>query len=153
MSDDSSDEWGTEELEIPVLPPGSLGATQPSETRHKQSDEDEWPEACLPQKETKVSKDSGGEPMILVDLTKLSDGEIHCRFDPNSVNDTDAASSLKRDIEKSYSDYSKNTSFISEGVVIPCGSSVWRPAMMKVRKERPGHYIAPVFRRKNGGLG
>ena len=76
---------------------------------------------------------------------RLSLSEIHCRFDPNSVNDVVAVKVLRQQIENQYHVYSKNMDYISERVVIPCGSSVYRPALIELRQERPGHYFYPIF--------
>ena len=88
--------------------------------------------------------DGGGEPMIIVDITQI-DPNIHSKFDRNSVNDPTGASALRKKIEGDYINYAKNNVLISDGTVIPCGSSVWRGALSRLRDERPGHYFVPIF--------
>ncbi|KAL3893916.1 MAG: hypothetical protein SGARI_007902 [Bacillariaceae sp.] len=82
--------------------------------------------------------------MIIVDLTQI-DANIHSKFDRNSVSDSAAASALRKKIEGDYDKYAKDATLITEGTVIPCGSSVWRGALMRLRDERQGHYFAPIF--------
>jgi hypothetical protein len=94
-------------------------------------------------------EESAGEPMIIVDMTVLSEmlslPEVHSKFDPNSVNDTVAVQTLRKLIEQDYDAYTKNQEYIANRTVIPCGSSVWRLGLIQLRKERPGHYFCPIF--------
>ena len=116
------------------------------------NDDDEWavkriaPKAeeppAAPQSDN--GDDDDGNPMIIVDMTQI-DANIHSKFDKNSVNDSAAASTLRKKIEAAYDTYAKDATKISDGTVIPCGSSVWRGALMQLRDERPGHYFAPIF--------
>ena len=89
------------------------------------------------------SRQGEGEPMILVDLTQLTDDRIHSRFDRNSVNDPEAVSTWRKTIQ--YEEYSKKSDLLANGTVIPCGSSVWRAALVRLRDERKGHYFVPIF--------
>ena len=90
-----------------------------------------------------------GEPMIVVDLTAL-DPSVHSRFDAGSVNDPEAVSTWRRRIESEY--YTKyaqgcngHRQLVADGVVVACGSSVWRGALSRLRQQKPGHYFLPVF--------
>ena len=82
--------------------------------------------------------------MIIVDITQI-DINIHSKFDRNSVNDSAAASAMRKKIDSDYEKYSRNSKLVAEGTIIPCGSSVWRDALVRLRDERPGHYFAPIF--------
>ena len=84
-------------------------------------------------------------PLILVDLTVLSDGRVHNRFDKHSVNDPDAKRELANKIGAEYSKYSADAELIARGVVRPCAQSTWREALVTLRDEVPGHYWAPIF--------
>lgn len=162
--DDDSDEWGMEEL---VIPPTSQREDDNNNIRGigndigtaagDDDDEEgnEWavkitqPPTSDPQQEQQQEQeDEEGHPMIIVDITQL-DATIHSRFDRNSVNDAAAASALRKKIEANYHHYAKQndnaTTLIADGTVIPCGSTVWRGALVRLREERPGHYFAPIF--------
>jgi hypothetical protein len=82
--------------------------------------------------------------MMIVDITKL-DENVHSKFDRNSVNNPDAASAWRKKMEQEYEKFSKDTQLLENGTVIPCGSSVWRDALVRLRDERKGHYLCPVF--------
>ena len=87
-----------------------------------------------------------GEPMIIVDMTILSNSAIHNKFDKMSVNDSKAASDLRRKIESKYDTYAKDALLLADHrAVIPCGTTVWRDALVYLRNETPGHYFAPIF--------
>jgi hypothetical protein len=161
MSDDGSDdsdEWGTADLpDLPVEPTTTKKddeeAAVASHNNGGHDDHDDgWTKPLSPAHQPTpavIEEVSAGEPMILVDMTILSQKqnlpEIHSRFDRNSVNDAEAVKRLRKSIEKEYSTYAKHTEYLSEGVVIPCGSSVWKDALPQLRDERPGHYFCPVF--------
>mmetsp|Transcript_20560 Transcript_20560/g.30910 ORF Transcript_20560/g.30910 Transcript_20560/m.30910 type:complete len:151 (+) Transcript_20560:130-582(+) len=142
-SDDSSDEWATEEL-----PPFPF-SNQPEQTQPN-FDEAYWDvrQADTNQNKHDPNLDANeveGYPIIIVDFTALSGGSIHCRFDAKSVNDPIAVKDLRSKIEKSYEKYASDASLLAERTVVPCGSSVWRPALKSIRIEKPGHYICPIF--------
>jgi hypothetical protein len=144
---DDSDEWGMEELVMPAKN-GETATTKDDE--HATGDEDDWAVQIAPAKANTADpqhakeEDDVGNPMIIVDMTQI-DANIHSKFDKNSVSDSDAASALRKKIEAVYDQYAKHATRISDGTVIPCGSSVWRGALMRLRDERPGHYFAPIF--------
>ena len=85
------------------------------------------------------------KPLILVNFTKLSNGQIHNKFDPNACNDPEAKSALARKISADYERYASDASFIASGDVRASGTSCWRAALAELRKERPGQFFAPVF--------
>jgi hypothetical protein len=156
---DSSDEdeWGLEELPLPTRSGNTAGFDGNDD--NEKVDDSYWeqevqenklqinsslPESLLAE-ENVEKEEGGGEPMILVDMTALSEGAIHSKFDRNSVNDAAAVSKLRRSIEEDYTAYAKNGSLVAEGTVIPCGTSVWREALIQLRDERAGHFFAPIF--------
>ena len=163
MSSSSDEEWGTAELDIQSKPEGNNGKgdgdddldvkgklLQAAAAAADDDDDDEW----MPKVKTSnpsdtkapsnLSSDDGGNPMILIDLTRL-DPDIHNKFDKNGVSDSAAASSLRKKIESQYKQYSKDARLLADGTVIPCSTSVWRGAIQRMRDERPGHYFAPIF--------
>ena len=85
------------------------------------------------------------KPLILVNFTKLSNGKIHNKFDPNACNDPEAKSALARKIGEDYDRYASDASLIASGDVRASGTSCWRAALAELRKERPGEFFAPVF--------
>jgi hypothetical protein len=168
-SDTDSDDWAKEDL--PDLPLSIVPLPSNAEQLHNSTagdDEEEedsgWEQKLRPTvnknivvaendrvdvRNSTINPNDTGEPIIIVDMTTLSErlslSEIHCRFDPNSVNDVVAVKALRQQIESHYDTYSKNMDYISERVVIPCGSSVYRPALVELRHERPGHFFYPIF--------
>lgn len=85
------------------------------------------------------------EPMFIVDLTRLSDSKIHSKYDRNSVNEPEAAGTLRRKVEKEYEQFAASKEHIESGTVRPCSTNVWKETLSALRDERPGHYFAPIF--------
>lgn len=147
LSDSGEEEWGTAEL---IIPPPS--AAPSSNGKHPCDDSDDDWNARLPSLPQYTVVDSGPssvpmrdeKPLILVDFTQI-DQDIHCRFDRHSVSDSVAASALRKRIEASFDVYAKDAALLSAGTVIPCGASVWKDALVRLREERPGHYFCPIF--------
>ena len=168
MSSSSDDEWGTAELDIPSKSEGNKSKGDgngngdddwDNKGKHLQvidadddGDDDEWmPKAKISNapgdtdpKPFNKSAGPSGNPMILIDLTRL-DPDIHNKFDKNGISDPAAASALRKKIESQYEQYSKDARLLADGTVIPCSTSVWRGAIQRMRDERPGHYFAPIF--------
>lgn len=169
---DDSDEWAVDELPIIVGKTvskddndnnGSAPSIMSQAFYNSNNDESVWEEklplplsSCVSSTTpintgevvTPVQKDEDNEgfPMILVDMTQLSNGDIHNRFDANAVNDPVAVKKLRLTIENEYYvNYYKDSNLIANGTIIVCGSSVWRPALEQLRKERVGHYFCPIF--------
>ena len=88
--------------------------------------------------------DNVGEPMFILDVTNL-DPEIHSKFDKNSVNDPGAASKIRRKFETEFYSLSKDAALLASGTIIPCGTTVWKQALSRMRDERNGHYFLPIF--------
>lgn len=169
-NDSDSDEWGMAEL---VIPPKREGTTDDGDddagdfaASQPDDDDGEWQTPLQASNDTKkdtqqlksatAASDSlssssspplSSQPIIIVDLTQI-DPNIHSKFDRNGVSDPTKASALRKKVEAEYDEYSKNTSFLADGTVIPCGNSVWRDALVRLRDERPGHYFCPVFPKK-----
>ena len=161
-SDNDSDDWAKDdlpELPLPVVLNSSKALATDQNAANGDDDDDGWEQKLVlhPTNEKIIENDrtddntsnNAGEPMILVDMTILSQllslPEIHCKFDPNAVNDVIAVKALRQQIERDYDTFRKNMDYISERIIIPCGSSVYRPALIELRKERPGHYFYPIF--------
>lgn len=146
---DDSDEWGMEELVIP----NETAADAKDDAAPIEADNDDyWKVEPKKAEPTRVTTKPAvpikpSEPMIIVDMT-LIDPSIHSKHDKNSVSDSAKASALRKKIETDYENYSKDATKLAEGIVIPCGSSVWREALVRLRDERPGHYFAPIFQPK-----
>ena len=85
------------------------------------------------------------KPLILVNFTKLSNGKIHNKFDPNACNDPEAKSALAKQVSAEYQRYAADAELIASGDVRASGTSCWRAALAELRKERPGEFFAPVF--------
>ena len=85
------------------------------------------------------------KPLILVNFTKLSNGAIHNKFDPNACNDPEAKSALARKISADYARYAADAELIASGDVRASGTSCWRAALAELRVSRPGQFFAPVF--------
>jgi hypothetical protein len=153
MDSDDSDEWATDELPPIPTPTSATSKEQGSDEQQQADDESYWeiqptpipiekaPAATKPSREN----ENEGQPMLLVDMTELSKGSIHSKFDANAVNDPVAVKALRVSIEKNYQAYVSNTTLVANRTVIPCGSTVWRPALVQMRQEKPGHYFGPIF--------
>jgi hypothetical protein len=147
---DDSDEWATEEL--PPLTHSTTVAADAPKSVVEDVDNEVW-ESQLTSSEPEAKGGADAElavseepkTMIIVDMTMLSDNEIHSKFDANSVNDPVAVKRLRVNIESDYETYARSAHFLADGTVIPCGSSVWRSALARLRQERPGHYFCPIF--------
>jgi hypothetical protein len=174
MSDsDDSDEWGMEELVIPTSSDvQQKGADEVDDNNKNDDGNDYWAVEVISSSNNKVddddndsnnknkaqlqqqqsnnnsgADDGGGEPMIIVDITQINP-DIHSKFDRNSVNNPEEASTMRKKIECNYDEYALSSNeLISDGTVIPCGSSVWRDALIQLRNDRPGHYFVPIFKR------
>ena len=154
---DDSDEWGAEELDIESKLASQQGGGEGKgdDAGNQGTDEEDYwktepstKDSATESKEEKVEEGnigaSEGKPMIIVDVTQI-DSSIHSKFDRNSVNDSDGASRIRKQIESSYDEYSRNADLLANGTVIPCGSNVWRAALVRLRDERSGHYFVPIF--------
>lgn len=148
MADDDSvdsDEWGAEEL---VIPQDRECTNDDNDDRNDVGDEYWEVEKTIERVEETNESDKlsaeDGESMIIVDITQLNP-DIHSKFDRNSVNQPEEASALRKKIEKSYEEYAFSNDLLSEGTIIPCGTSVWRDALVRLRDDRPGHYFVPIF--------
>lgn len=144
---DSSDEWGAAEL--PDIPVPTKIHNQVAEKEDGDAD-DGWSHKLEPKAKTPPENPvETGEPMILVDMTLLTQNKslpiIHSRFDRNSVNDMEAVKRLRKTIEADYDTYARGVEYAGEGIVIPCGTSVWKEALSRLRNERLGHYFCPIF--------
>lgn len=156
---DDSDEWAIEEL-----PPVSISSHVKSSSQKEVDsgtipstlhDDAYWNVATTSSSSGLEQPNDGGSdsihtqdeghPMLLVDMTVLSQGAIHSKFDANSVNDPSAVRTWRRTIEQEYAVYASDASLIGNRTVIPCGSTVWRHALVTLRKESPGHYFCPIF--------
>ena len=85
------------------------------------------------------------KPLILVNFTKLSNGAIHNKFDPNACNDPEAKSALAKQVSADYERYAKDAALLASGDVRASGTSCWRAALAELRVSRPGQFFAPVF--------
>lgn len=77
-------------------------------------------------------------------LTQL-DPTIHSKFDKNGVSDPVAASALHKRVVANFERNARDAEPLSEGTILPCSGGVWRPALARMRDERPGHYFRPIF--------
>ena len=132
---DDEDAWAVNELPAdtaaPAAPPTDDGA--------------EWTSAVAAPAPAPAPVVVDDKPLILVNFTKLSNGAIHNKFDPNACNDPEAKSALAKQVSADYERYAKDAALIASGDVRASGSSCWRAALAELRKERPGEFFAPVF--------
>lgn len=166
---DNSDEWDRDDIpDFPIIP---SKITQNKQDDTVNDDDDTW-EAKLQSNNTSsnasatssttrkygnqsmtetlsnedVVNDGVRESMIIVNMTILSNGTIHSKFDIHSVNDPTAVKQLRATIEQSYTDYSKNLEYVQNKTIIPCGTSIWKDALAQLRKDnRNGDYYCPIF--------
>ena len=125
--------------------------TQPADTEKQepplQEEEKDWNVSIPVVVEKDVAKKpiKDDAPMLLIDLTHISKGALHSKFDKNSNNDPALASKLRKEAELKYESYKNDSRLIAERVIIPCGSSVWKDAIAQLRDDVPGHYFIPLF--------
>ena len=93
------------------------------------------------------SSSATATPMIIVNLTKLTQGAVHNRSDPHSNNDPVRVSALRKEIEGDYDRYERDAEMIKEGVVVPAGGSVWVDAVRKLKQDHPGNFFLPIFKK------
>lgn len=167
---DNSDEWDREDIpDFPTIS-SKIAQIKQDDTVHDDIDDDDTWEAKLQsssnasasltsttrkygnQSVTKATSnddvvhDGVGESMIIVNMTMLSNGTIHSKFDIHSVNDPTAVKLLRATIEQSFTNYAKNLVYIQNKTIIPCGTSIWKDALAKLRKDnRNGDYYCPIF--------
>ena len=158
---DESDEWATDELpdfDTSKTATATTCTQQDNGVVEENNDLDNgWetkietkplspPPTVTTTKTNVVSNDANdGETMIIINMTKLSNGKIHSRYDPNGVNDMDSVKVLRKQIELHYLEYYQNMEYICDRIVIPCGSSVWKDSLSTLRKEYVGDYFCPIF--------
>lgn len=95
-------------------------------------DEASWDVVSKPISAKPTSTASSSKPVdeqepdiiILVDLTVLSNGAIHNKFDKYSVNDPDAKKDLCNTINTQYATYANDSKLICEGTVRHCSERV-----------------------------
>ena len=131
---DDEDAW-----EVNELPADTAAPAPPTD------DGAEWTSAVAAPAPAPAPVVVDDKPLILVNFTKLSNGAIHNRFDPNACNDPEAKSALAKQISADYERYAKDAALIASGDVRASGTSCWRAALAELRKERPGQFFAPVF--------
>eukprot|EP00586_Coscinodiscus_wailesii_P023630 CAMPEP_0172496184 /NCGR_PEP_ID=MMETSP1066-20121228/82981_1 /TAXON_ID=671091 /ORGANISM="Coscinodiscus wailesii, Strain CCMP2513" /LENGTH=146 /DNA_ID=CAMNT_0013268355 /DNA_START=51 /DNA_END=488 /DNA_ORIENTATION=+ len=141
---DSDDEWDEDNMILPEIGDNNTKNRQPSAEKNRDDDDDVsddyWdetppttttpvtppPPAAAPgTKNPRTSGAADASPLIIVDLTLLSNAAIHSRFDKNSVNDPVAASTFRRRVEDRFEEYRNDSKLLANGSVIPCGGSVW----------------------------
>jgi len=152
--DDDDDDWDTVGDDLPE-PPAAADSVQqdPDTTAPDDNDEEGWETPLVTETGAATALSNPSKPtddkdtnMFLVDLTQLSKGEIHNRNDVHSVNDPDAVHTWRKRLQEApLSDYAQNPDYLADATVIPCSSGVWKAALPTLRKERPGHYIIPIF--------
>lgn len=83
--------------------------------------------------------------LILVDLTVLTSGKVHNKFDKFSVNDHDAKKKICDEIASHFDDYANNSKLIMDQTVRHCSGGVWKEALESLRNQYKGHYWFPFF--------
>ena len=133
---DDDDAWEVNELPSDTAAPAPLPAPD---------DGAEWTSAVAAPAPAPAPVVIDDKPLILVNFTKLSNGKIHNKFDPNACNDPEAKSALAKQVSAEYQRYAADAELIASGDVRASGTSCWRAALAELRKERPGQFFAPVF--------
>ena len=152
---DDGGSWEDDDFDVVVPTSNTESSTEPTKEQPNTADDSEWFGTRTTEEEGSSGKGEGSTatpttednrpPLLLVDLTVLSDGKLHNRFDINSVNDSDLKRQWTKDITNGFVSYRDNTGLIQAGTVRSCGQSVWREALQELRREYPGHFWAPIF--------
>ena len=133
---DDEDAWAVNELPADDAAPAQAPAPD---------DGAEWTSAVAAPAPAPAPVGVDDKPLILVNFTKLSNGAIHNKFDPNACNDPEAKSALAKQVSAEYQRYASDASLIASGDVRASGTSCWRAALAELRQQRPGQFFAPVF--------
>ena len=155
MSDDEDDwENAGSDLDIDFTVGRGSEEGKGEEEGGEEEEEDDW-EASMKVKEKEEEEDEGEEKtggpappkLFIMNVTKFTDGAVHNKHDKNSNNNPEEVSRLRKEIEANWEGYEKNVDYVSSGIVIPCGGSVWKEALMQLRDDHPGEFFLPVFKR------
>jgi hypothetical protein len=157
--DSDSDDWGKEELIFPSAPSSPLQSATASDgggdeywdmhientvdSNNRNTAGDDHHNNTSLQNE-KQQQQQQQQQMFLVDMTQL-DPEIHCKFDKNGVNDVTKSRRLRKQLEQEFTAYKCDPNLLAGGTVVPCSSGVWKAALIRLRDERKGHYLCPIF--------
>ena len=133
---DDDDAWEVNELPADTAAPAPAPAPD---------DGAEWTSAVAAPAPAPAPVVVDDKPLILVNFTKLSNGAIHNKFDPNACNDPEAKSALAKQVSAEYQRYAADAELIASGDVRASGTSCWRAALAELRVSRPGQFFAPVF--------
>ena len=149
---DSEDDWETADVPEGQFTKVDMEAVRAAEAAaaaeeaiRREREAEAAAAASLKASREQAQREASAKPMILVDLTILSDGAVHNRFDKFGVNDPEAKSSLLRRIEADYVTYANDAALIAAGTVRPCSQGVYRAALATLRDEVEGHFFAAVF--------
>ncbi len=145
----SEDDWETASLELDLggIKVSEEGGAEDGTGDAPNDDEDEGWDTPAPvsQPEREEEVRTSTEPMILVDLTKFTSGDVHNKFDRNSNNDPERVRKIRMEIEEDYETFSRNVAHLADRVVIPASQGVYRSALQQLRNDLPGHFFLPVF--------
>ena len=119
-------------------------------TKDEEDNDDDWltdapASTPVPATLAKPAAPVDDSPMFIVDFTKLSGGAVHNKFDKHSVNDPDLKRMWTTEAIKALEDDSNQAKMVEQGIFRPCGSSVWRDALIVLRDAHEGHYFGPIF--------
>ncbi|GMI58419.1 hypothetical protein ScalyP_jg1677 [Parmales sp. scaly parma] len=111
--DDDDDDWGAADVTLPSLSiaEATASATPPTAAA---ANEDDWDEAVKikPVKATPTPiSTTPDKPMFLVNLSKLTNNEVHSKNDPNSNNNPEFVRMKRIEITKNSEDYQHNADY------------------------------------------
>eukprot|EP01112_Ceratiomyxa_fruticulosa_P010641 TRINITY_DN2823_c0_g1_i1.p1 TRINITY_DN2823_c0_g1~~TRINITY_DN2823_c0_g1_i1.p1 ORF type:complete len:328 (+),score=75.84 TRINITY_DN2823_c0_g1_i1:204-1187(+) len=95
-----------------------------------------------PQKEKELNATAQSEPLLLVNFTRLSQGEITFIAETNEISNPSLLEQYKEIIHQDFEN--KCESFFSLGLAWHSDSSTWMKDIAKIEKEYPNDYISPM---------
>ena len=84
--------------------------------------------------------------VLLVNLTALSDGALHNRFDKYACSDPEAKRALSRKISASFDAYLANSDLKARGIVHISSKAAWKASLAELRDANEGTFFCPIFR-------
>jgi len=153
---DDDDDWENTGSDLDVNL-DTLEVKGPPNREDEEDEEDNWDDEMKLKEETikKPTDDTTNDTgegdnlpnMFILNVTKMTKGEVHSKNDRNSNNNPSKVSEIRKEAEGRYGELEGNGRMVGEGIVIPVGGSVWKEALKELRDRHVGEFFLPIFKR------